>query len=209
MHSNIWSRTYQPTPIRTMFGRKSEAVLHTIIISKDHSISSTYPSWHIWAFWIITCRLLPNCRNFRRLQFRIICQNFEKKWELYQSLAESKHRAELELQVYGIKLTNIRLDCGGENLLNTVKEFCSDNGIHLETFLHMHPKATVVLKDCFRNIEPATLSYYSHTTYPSTWGLKQSITLTGHAIVSLLLICIMKYQSCFGNLMLELTANHA
>ena len=34
--------------------------------------------------------------------------------------------------MYGIRLTKIRLDPAGENLSITVKEFCSNNGIHLE-----------------------------------------------------------------------------
>ncbi len=59
-------------------------------------------------------------------------KTLKKKSELSQALAEFKHRAEVELKMIGIKLTNIRLDRAGENLPNTVKEFCSDNGIHLE-----------------------------------------------------------------------------
>ncbi len=59
-------------------------------------------------------------------------KTLKKKSELSQALGEFKHRAGLELQTYGIKLTSIRLERAGENFPNTVKEFCSDNGIHLE-----------------------------------------------------------------------------
>ena len=59
-------------------------------------------------------------------------KTLKKKSDLSQKLAKFKHRAEIELQMYDTKLTNIRFDRAGENLPNTVKEFCSENGAHLE-----------------------------------------------------------------------------
>ncbi len=56
----------------------------------------------------------------------------KKKLELSHTLIEVKHRAEVELQMYGIKITNIRLDRAGENFPNTIEESCSKNVIHLE-----------------------------------------------------------------------------
>ncbi len=74
--------------------------------------------------------------------------------------------------------------------------------------LHMHPKATVVLNDSFKNIGIALVFYYSPPTYLSTCGLQQYITPTGYAIASLLLVLTMKYPSCVGNPTSELTTNH-
>ncbi len=70
-----------------------------------------------------------------------LVKTLKKKSELSHTLVEFKHRAEVELQMYGIKLTNIRLDRAGENLSNAVKEFCSNNGIHLEPSLAYSPQS--------------------------------------------------------------------
>ncbi len=48
-------------------------------------------------------------------------ETLKKKSELSHELVKLKHPAEIELQMYGIKLTNIRLDRASENLPNTVK----------------------------------------------------------------------------------------
>ncbi len=135
-------------------------------------------------------------------------KTLKKKSKLSHELAEFKHRAEVELQMYGTELSNIRLDRAGENLPNTVKEFCSNNGMHLDPSPAYAPKATVVLKDLFKKIGLALVCYFSPPTYPSTYGLKQSIMLTGYAIVSLLLALTTIYPLCIWNLMLEVTTNH-
>ena len=63
-----------------------------------------------------------------------------KKSELSLALIEFKHRAEFELQMYGTKLTNVRLDRAGENL------HCAVTMISiLNLLLHMQLKATAVL----------------------------------------------------------------
>ena len=52
--------------------------------------------------------------------------------ELLDTFFEYKARSENELQDYGFRLTNIRMDRAGENLSNAVKEFCKHHGIGLE-----------------------------------------------------------------------------
>ncbi len=52
--------------------------------------------------------------------------------ELFDLLKLYKNHSENQLQVYGTKLTNIRLDRAGENLSNIVKQFCFENGISIE-----------------------------------------------------------------------------
>ncbi len=55
-----------------------------------------------------------------------------KKSELSNTIVEFKHCAEVELQIYGIKPKNTRLDRADEYLPNPVKEFCNNNSIYLE-----------------------------------------------------------------------------
>lgn len=56
----------------------------------------------------------------------------KKRSELAQSLMDFKFSSEAELQMFKVKLTNIRLDRAGENFPKIVKEFCLANFIHLE-----------------------------------------------------------------------------
>jgi len=56
----------------------------------------------------------------------------EKKSELFKALTEYKATSENQLQEYGYRLTNIRLDGAGENLSNDVKFFCQKQGIRIE-----------------------------------------------------------------------------
>ncbi len=57
------------------------------------------------------------------------------KAEVLNILYEYKERSEIELKYQGCRITNIRLDCSGENLFKPVKEFCRTHGINLEPSL--------------------------------------------------------------------------
>ncbi len=151
----------------SMLGRKSKTILHTIFISKDHSTSWTHPPCHIWICWIITWRLSKHCRCCRRLHSRIVSEDFEEN-------------VLLNLNCKCMVLDSQKL---GLTLLVKIFQSLSKNSAVtmvsiLNLRLHMHPKATVVLKGLFKNIRLAIVSCYPPPTYPSTCGIKQSITLT-------------------------------
>lgn len=54
------------------------------------------------------------------------------KSELFNTLHEYKARSETELQCYGYKLTNVKMDRAGEKMSNSVCDLCKHHGIGME-----------------------------------------------------------------------------